>query len=262
MAASQLFRLGSINGQRGVLVALQHNKRTMQAERGADSHIDPTKSPLNYALCGEASPNEIATNAKIKMLQAGIDQPRKNAVMAVEVVFSLPIDRHQQDTRPFFNDCMGFVQRHFKGELLAFDVHLDESAPHAHALILPLVDGKMQGDKIKGDRANLRRLNDLFHAEVGRHYGLSKIDGKRLSSADRKALARWLINGPLRNDPAKRSDHWPFYHDAIYENPILIAQLLGLEIEGSRPKRAKSFAGIMTSAGKGRTVETKNPIGN
>ena len=107
MAASQLLRLGTIKGKNGVLEALKHNKRELQAERGADAHIDVTKTPLNYCLAGDDTPSKIAIHAKVQMLQAGIDTPRKNGVMAVEVVFSLPIDRHQQDTNPFFEDlCM------------------------------------------------------------------------------------------------------------------------------------------------------------
>ena len=91
--------------------------------------------------------------------------------MAVEIIFSLPIDRHQQDTRPFFQDCFEWVKQHIPGALLSFDVHLDESAPHAHALILPLINDKMQGNKITGGIGNLNRLINLFYAEVARHYG-------------------------------------------------------------------------------------------
>ena len=171
MASSHLIRLGSIKGKNGVLEALKHNKRELQAERGTGAHIDVTRTPLNYCLAGGDTPSAIATSAKVKMLQAGIDTPRKNGVMAVEVIFSLPIDRHQQDTKLFFADCLAWSNKTFAGELLSFDVHLDESAPHAHALILPLIDGKMQGNKLMGCTGNLMRLINLFHKEVTRHYG-------------------------------------------------------------------------------------------
>ena len=93
------------------------------------ANIDVTKTPLNYCLADPATPEAIALHAKVQMVKAGIDMPRKNQVMAVEVVFNLPIDRHSQDTRPFFNDCLAWVKQSFAGELLSFDVHLDESAP-------------------------------------------------------------------------------------------------------------------------------------
>ena len=86
MAASHIFRLGTIKGKNGVLVALQHNKRTLQAERGACANIDATRTPLNYCLASDSTPQDIATHAKVQMLRAGIEHPRKNGVMAVEVL--------------------------------------------------------------------------------------------------------------------------------------------------------------------------------
>ena len=82
------------------------------------ANIDVTKTPLNYCLTEPATPEAIALHAKVQMVKAGIDMPRKNQVMAVEVVFNLPIDRHSQDTRPFFNDCLAWVKQSFASELL------------------------------------------------------------------------------------------------------------------------------------------------
>ena len=42
MASSHLLRLGTIKGKHGVLVAIKHNKRTLQNERGASANIDAT----------------------------------------------------------------------------------------------------------------------------------------------------------------------------------------------------------------------------
>ena len=179
MPSSHLFRLGSINGKDGVLVAMRHNKRTPRNALGAN--IDVSRTSLNYSLTRSDTPETIAMHAKVQMLQAGIDKPRKNGVMAVECIFSLPIDRHQQDTKSYFKACYEWVKQTFAGELLSFDVHLDESAPHAHAVILPLINGKMQGDKLKGNRDNIKRLNDSFHHEVAMYYGLIRSATTRLN---------------------------------------------------------------------------------
>ena len=106
MAASYLIRLGAIKGKSGVLEALKHNKRTLQAERGAGANIDVTRTPLNYCLTEIATPEAIAMHAKVQMVKAGIDTPRINQVMAVEVLFSLPIQWHSKCTHAFFNDCL------------------------------------------------------------------------------------------------------------------------------------------------------------
>lgn len=226
MASSYLIKLGKITNKKGkdiVHDALAHNKRTMPSLPS----IDVSKSHLNYAFMGFDTPANIATHAKMQMLKAGIDKPRKNGVMAVEVIYSLPIDRHHHHTRPFFNDCYVWTKKTFAGELLSFDVHLDESAPHAHAIILPLVNGKMQGSDMVGGTGNLLRLINLFHLEVGNRYGLSKNSKARLTGKSKTSIER-LVLARLKavNDPAMHSLVWPQLRDAIHQNPLPFAQAL------------------------------------
>jgi len=252
MAAGYLLRLKKVKGKNGVLSALKHNKRALQAERGAGASIDPLRTPLNYALTGVDTAEQIDRRVKVLRAEAGIDKLRKNGVMALEVVFSLPIDRHQQDTRPFFKDCLQWVQKNMPGVLLSFDVHLDESAPHAHALILPLIDNKMQGHRVMGGVGNLNRLISLFHAEVARHYGLSRNETKKLNSKAKESLESLVLLG-LVNDSVMKSAIWPCVRDAIHNDPLPYAQLLSIEHKRqSTGYKCKSFVQIMTSKGKGK----------
>lgn len=81
MAGSHLFRMGTVKGKNGVLIALKHNKRTLQAERGAGVNIDPSReTPLNYSLTEPGSAEAIDRHAKVLMVQADIDRPRINQV--------------------------------------------------------------------------------------------------------------------------------------------------------------------------------------
>ena len=257
MAASHLIRLGKLKGESGVLVALKHNKRTLQKERGAGANIDVTKTSLNYSLASEATPEAIALHAKVQMLKAGIENPRKDCVRAVEILFSLPIDRHTQDTKPFFTDCLNWIKQTFAGELLSFDVHLDESAPHAHALILPLINGKMQGRDMVGNTGNLMRLINKFHADVAGHYGLSRSDKKRLSNMDKQTIVK-LVLTHLKSDPAMQSCVWACFRDDIHKDPMKYAQVLSIGVLAKNKPKPKTFVQIMTSIGKGN----KSPIGN
>lgn len=250
MAAIHLIRLGAIKGKQGVLEALKHNKRELQSERGAGANIDVTRTPLNYALAGQDTPANIALHAKVQMMMAGIEVPRKNGVMAVEVLFSLPIDRHQQDTKPFFADCHTWVLKTFVGELLSFDVHLDEAAPHAHAVILPLIDNKMQGNMLIGGKGNLMRLINLFHADVARHYGLSRPNSKRMSAKDKQSLARNVLKR-LKLDTVMQSTVWPIVHDLIAKDPSPFAQHLGVMLAPATQSKVKSFVDYKRQAGKG-----------
>ncbi len=136
--------------------------------------------------------------------------------------------------------------------LLSFDVHLDESAPHAHALILPLIDNKMQGHRVMGGVGNLNRLIRLFHVEVARHYGLSRNETKKLNSKAKVSLESEVLLG-LVNDAVMKSAIWPCVRDAIHSDPLPYAQLLNIEHKRQPVAYAgKSFVQIMTSKGKGK----------
>ena len=252
MAASHLIRLGAIKGKSGVLEALKHNKRTLQAERGAGANIDVTRTPLNYCLTDPATPEAIAMHAKVQMVKAGIDTPRKNQVMAVEVLFSLPIQWHNHVTHAFFNDCFAWVKQSFAGELLSFDVHLDESAPHAHAVILPLIAGKMQGNKLIGGKGNLMRLINLFYNEIATRYGLAKAARRRLNAKDKSSIERQVLTR-LKADVAMQSSVWPCVRDAIHKDPMPYAQILSIEPDKTLHK-AKSFVDHKRSKGKGSFI--------
>lgn len=256
MASSHIIRLGKIKGNLGVANALKHNKRTLQIKHGVSSHIDAAKSSLNYSLVNNHSPEAIAMHARIEMLKAGISKPRKNGVMAVEVLFSLPIDRHKQNTRPFFIDSFNWVKQNFAGELLSFDVHLDESAPHAHAIILPLNDGKMQGNRMVGSTGNLMRLINKFHIEVARHHHLSKNNRARLNSLDRQALER-LVLAHIKNDPVMKSCVWSCIRDAIHNDPLPFAQMLSIPLRVATPVMSKISALMTTPKSK---VKSTNAI--
>lgn len=256
MATSYIFRLAAMKGKTKVLEALKHNKRTLQAERGASGNIDATKTHLNYSLTGSDTPEQIATHTKVQMLKAGIDKPRINQVLGVEIIFSLPIDRHSQDNKPFFMDCCNWVMKTFDGELLSFDIHLDESAPHAHAIILPLIDGKMKGSDMMGGKGNLLRLINLFHAEVASCYGLSRSESKRLSAIDKQSLASRVLS-QLKTDPVMKSSIWAYVRDLVVKDPLPCAQMLSIKIAKNGHSNGKSFVSIMTSKGRGSNI---NPI--
>lgn len=252
MAASYIIRLKAMKGKSVILDALKHNKRTLQIEHRASGNINVANSHLNYSLTGINTPEQISTHAKVQMIRNGIDKPRINQVMGVEVVFSLPIDRHTQDTRKFFIDCFEWVKLSFKGELLSFDVHLDESAPHAHAVILPLVEGKMQGSAMIGGTGNLKRLIKNFHQDVARQHGLSRNESKRLSETDRQSLSRNVLNR-LKTDSAMQSIVWGCFRDLIVKDPLPFAQTLSIK-PSIKTHKSKSFVDHKRSRGKGSFV--------
>lgn len=247
---SHFFRVGKVKSVKGgLLAALKHNKRTLPES-------DTANSANNFALAGDKRPEELYEEVKMRMAEYGITKLRKNAVEAIEVIFSLPSNRLGKDHGNFFLDCMEWTKQNFKGWLISFDIHLDEGAPHAHALILPLVEGRMIGSDMVGYKGNLERLRKSFHGNVGCYYGLARFDGRKLSQSEKLALSEKIFDA-IKDDSVMLSSVWPVIKELIRFKPELFAEVLSLKVDLPLPN--KSFAQIMTAKGRGKRFEP-NPM--
>jgi hypothetical protein len=257
----------TLSGNSKLLAAARHNKRAIQKELGAAGHIDATKMHLNYALLGDATPEAVAAKAKSILQSLGITKLRKNAVSAIEIVCSLPA-RAQIDHRAYFADCQGWAAGQFGADnLLSVDVHLDEAAPHCHILLLPLLDGRMRGSDMMGNRQALQARQTSFYEQVSQRYGLLKPQSTRLSpEAKQGAISAVLAHLRTSNDAVLKSAAWPLVRDLIDYEPMRWAECLSLEVDCSpKPKKLRTLTQIFTSKGKGAQKEKpayKTPIGN
>ena len=261
MSASGFFKMQKLKGSGKVLAASRHNKRLIQAEQGADSHIDAARICLNLSLHGPDSPEAVARLAKDRMAAAGVRPQKKNAVLALEHVFSLPANT-AIDLKAYFSDCVQWVARNFGGldNVLSADVHLDESAPHLHVLILPLIDGRMNGSDLFGNRQRLQFLHNDFHAAVAGRYGLVKAPARLQGQAKAKTAQTVITHIYATNDTALTSALWPLIRDLIGRDPAVCAQVLGLEVTKLADKPQRLMEQIFTSKGKGSNKPLK-PIG-
>ena len=114
----QFLRIKKLKEPRIVKAAAGHNLREFVAEMGADSHINPNRINLNQVIAGGNNADDIAATAERLMDDADIGKLRKDAVRAVELVFSLPPDTHI-DTAPYFDDCITFVRAYFAVPILS-----------------------------------------------------------------------------------------------------------------------------------------------
>lgn len=106
------------------------------------------------------------------MDHAGIDKLRKDAVRGVEIVFSLPTD-FPGNSAAFFEDAVSWAEAYYKVPVLSAVVHCDQPQLHCHAILLPLVDGRMLGSDLVGNIHNLRAAQESFSERVGKVYGLT-----------------------------------------------------------------------------------------
>lgn len=266
MSAAAFFRLKKLKGGGTLLAAARHNRRAIQSELGADSHINPSKSHLNETLCGASDPEGVAQRAKEAMQAAGVGKLRKlrkDAVVAVEAVFSLPAG-HPIDQRQYFVQCLAWAEAQFGGasNILSADIHHDEAQPHLHVLVLPLVNGRMVGSDMVGNLQALQAMQVQFFKDVAQMHGLTQPPARMTGAHKAEAAERVIASMKASNDPALKSTAWAVIRDAIESDPAPFMAALGVNAP-QKTKRAKSSTAIFTSPGKGpkRAAEPSKPIG-
>jgi hypothetical protein len=262
MSGAAFLRLKKLKGSGIILRAARHNRRAIQAEMGAAGSIDPSRSALNECLQGPPTPEDVAQLAKNLMRAAEISKLRKDAVLCLELVFSLPI-AHMDDDTAFFKDCAAWAANQFGGaqNILSVDIHRDEAQPHCHVLVLPLQGNRLVGSDMAGNRQRLLAIQSDFFNAVGQRHGLSrapaKLHGKKRQEAATAALERLRVSG----DPVLKSAIWPTVRDAIEGDPAPYLASLRITVATAKPK-LRTMAQIFTSKGKGKeTARVAKPIG-
>jgi len=258
MSGAAFLRLKKLTGSGIMGKAARHNRRVIQAELGASGPIDATRSHLNITLMGPSTADEVAQLAKAKMMAIGLTKTRKNAVMGVELVFSLPTD-HPHDVIAYFTACAKWAGAEFGGldNIISVDIHRDEAQDHAHVLLVPLFEGRLRGSDAVGNKKKLSELQAKFFKDVAAGFGFSK-PRARLSGINKAQATRQVLD-KLRQDPAAKSAAWAVIRDSVERDPMPYALALGIVITDTPSKPAKTVAQIFTSKGKGRQKE--KPIG-
>lgn len=254
--SQQFLRIKKLTGKDIVRVAARHNLREIQAEIGADKHIDHARIGFNQVIAGAGRAAEVAAYAEHLMLDAGVGNLRRDAVRAVEVVFGLPTESVISHGA-YFSDSLAWIHGFFRVTVLSAVIHLDESAPHCHVLLLPLVDGRMAGSDLVGNKKRLQAMQLSFYEQVGSKYGLVRPRASpRLNQATRKKAASMVMTA-IQGNPELLDR--PEVEGALLEllgrdpEPVLAALGLSIPLPG---KAVKSFAEIMT-----KPCKPEKPIG-
>jgi hypothetical protein len=110
---------------------------------------------------------------------------RSNSNVAIEYVLAVNDKNAWENYSPegYFQNCLNWLEeRHGKGSVIAISEHYDESNPHAHFVVVPLVEKDVKwknrsGEGVKketridtrswtGGREKLRALQDDYHQFV------------------------------------------------------------------------------------------------
>jgi hypothetical protein len=166
-----------------------HLERTMEVP-----NADRELTYLNYRKAGSG---DLVKDVATRIQAAGIEKPRKNAVLAIEHLmtaspeafrFTKTVDKagnatlsgsteDRQRWNDFANGCLEWLNhRYGAANVVNFTVHLDEQTPHIHAIVVPIdAKSKLNCRHYLGGREKLRDLQDSFaqqHATLGLERGI------------------------------------------------------------------------------------------
>lgn len=239
-----------------VRVAAKHLLRELAAELGADSHIDAARIKDNFILRGPDTSAGVATLAKSLMEAAGVTKCRKGAVTALELLFTLPAAT-TTDPRLYFEQAISWAEQYFGVPVLSCVAHMDEGSPHAHALLLPLVDRHMVGSDLHGGKAKLAAMQTSFHEAVASPHGLPKYAPQKRLSAPVRAAAMALARDSLRANAALNDDIIDALLAPHAKDPASLLLKLGISMPVATVK-GKDFVSLMIAVCK---PEPRNHIG-
>jgi hypothetical protein len=211
-----------------VAVCARHNLRLNNAGHRHRSRIDPARTPLNWVMEGERCPEAVAASAAGILAGFGLTYSgRIDAVAAFEVVIQPPPG---WDGPEFWGAAMEWASTTFEHVISAV-VHRDQSRPHGHILVLPVLSGRLCGRDMQRGSFGVPHLRLAFYAHIRAVLGLRE---GRSDVLTRLALSAG--RGPKKHAEAARRDA-DFVRRAGVPG-------LGLDIDGlghsALPQRATS----------------------
>jgi hypothetical protein len=231
--------LSTVNGRKpcNLLEAARHNLREIQAELGARGHIDPRRMTDNVILAGPATSAEIQALAADLLALVDTSKLKRDHVQAIEIVFSLhpgsPVE-----PMAYFAKCLEWLRVAVPLPVLQAVVHMDEAAPHAHVLLLPVKDGRHVGGALN-TRPNLKQLRESFFVKVAGPAGLKRDCAKVRGIVKQWAIAAVLTRCEVMGLPAAMGPLWADYRASIENEPTAPMLALGINVNALRPDQAQ-----------------------
>jgi len=174
----------------------RHNQR--ETENHSNKDIDISRSIFNYDLIHSHSVNyQNRVKEIIDSQRLSTRAVRKDAVLVDEwIITSDPaFFEFKTDSKEFFQDTVAYFSDRCGSQNIAYaTVHLDETTPHMHLGIVPMIDGKLSSKQMF-DRSALKAIQDdlpKFLQEKGHQIerGLKGSERKHLSVEEFKENKR------------------------------------------------------------------------
>lgn len=155
----------------------RENERDESYKSTKNPQIDSTRTSENYHIIERSDTYLTYIDKRIKEL-APKRKIKDDAVLINSFIlgsdgeFFNGLSPYQQ--QDFFFDCTKFfADRYGAKNIISAVVHNDETTPHLHLNLIPVLDGRLCSKQLF-DRKSLRALQTDFHEAVGKKWGLKR----------------------------------------------------------------------------------------
>lgn len=179
-------------GPAGALEA--HHERTKE-KYASNPDIDITRSKDNFHII---QPEQKYRREMENRIKAAGCRTRKDSTMFVDTLITASPEffegRNKKEIKAFFVEAVDFMERKIgKGNIFSAVVHMDEKTPHLHLCFTPITeDGRLSAKEILGNRAQLSKWQDEFHAHMKKQFPILK-RGESALVTRRKHIPTWLF---------------------------------------------------------------------
>ncbi|MCI9367813.1 MAG: plasmid recombination protein [Oscillospiraceae bacterium] len=179
-------------GPAGALEA--HHERTKE-QYASNPDIDTSRSRDNFHIIRPTQKYRREIDSRIKA--AGC-RTRKDSTMFVDTLITASPEfftgRSRREMQAYFTEAAAFMERKVgRGNIFSAVVHMDEKTPHLHLCFTPITkDRRLSAKEILGNRAQLSKWQDEFHAHMSKAFPALQ-RGESALVTKRKHIPTWLF---------------------------------------------------------------------
>ena len=181
--------------QRNDIVGVEReNERDENYRSKLNPQIDRERTRFNHHFIKPNGSYTAFINRRLKELAPKRKVKDDAVLMASFLIGASPEffkNKSRDDIDAFFFECTNFfAERYGRENIISAVVHMDETTPHLHLNLMPILEGRPCAKKLF-DRKALVTLQSDLHKEVGSHWNLQR--GKIGSKAQHLDTAAYKL---------------------------------------------------------------------
>ena len=223
-----------------------HMQKTRGTDSGTSAHIerkvkpsnaDEERTHLNRRLIEYPDGIHTRTQAIQHRLEtAGLTRKvGKNQVRAIRIMLSGSPDDMQRIVREgrldeWCADNMEYLAETFGREnIVSADLHLDETSPHIHATLVPIVTTERKRKKQEARAAKRYRTKSASHPRLCADEVMSRVKLKGYQDTYAAAMAKYGLKRGIEGSEARHVGTQQFYREMFVRNNEIAEQVVHLK---------------------------------